>query len=579
MNRNVSEDKLGAPQAGASGTAVLDERQPAWFHIPLKHLLILLACAFFLFFFRMGAQDLWSPDEARYAQVAREMLRSDDWIVLHLNDEIYTEKPPLFFWAVAALSKPFGDVSETTARLPSAAAAALMMLLTYLLGANLLGRREALLGTLVMATSAQFVWIGRIAVLDMLLALFILAALCLFYAGYVKRKWMLYLAGFLCTAPAVLAKGPVGLAVPVVVMLAFLAIEVALGRAPAKKELLRFIVCLPAGLAIVGLFVGPWWRAAYLRSGGVYGSVSILLKQTRGRMIESYSHRQPIFYYLYNILWQLVPWTVFLPLTAWVVRKKGDLRHSQGLRFLLVWFIATFVFFTVVSGKRSQYILPLFPPAGLIIGWALLNCSPLEGVLKERKAFMVPLLVLLIGAAAGLAAFPVASFFFLRAFFWQNLAVAAIVATILFFVARSSVRRPPAFALMWLIAMMTVLASGVFGYLTPEIDTYKSARPFCAKTLDALGRDNAPIFFYRVYRPNINYYMGRSMQRIDSVEQVRQALEEKPRIFLVLEYRRLSSLEAGDKFSIRQITRNQIGSREMVCLMLNRTVAEETESP
>jgi 4-amino-4-deoxy-L-arabinose transferase-like glycosyltransferase len=567
MSGSIS-DKRGTQQV--AGIASPDERQKPWFHIPLKHLLILLACAFFLFFFRMGVQDLWSPDEARYAQVAREMLRSGDWVVLHLNDEIYTEKPPLFYWAVAALSKPFGDVSETTARMPSAAAAALVMLFTYLLGANLLGRREALLGTLVTATSVQCVWIGRIAVLDMLLALFILASLCLFYAGYVKRKWILYLAGFCCVAPAVLAKGPVGLAVPVVVMLSFLAAEVALGAEGAKKELLRFVLCLPAGLAIVGLFVGPWWRAAYLRSGGVYGSVSILLKQTRGRMIESYSHRQPVFYYFYNILWQLIPWTVFLPLTAWAFWRRGDLRRSRGLRFLLVWLVATFVFFSFISGKRSQYILPLFPAAGLIIGWALLKCGALEGRLKERKEFMVPLLVLFAGAAAGLAAFPVASFFFLRGFFLQNLAAAAVLGAILFLVARSAIRRPPAFALAWLVAMMVVLAVGVFGYLTPEIDTYKSARPFCAKTLEALGREDAPLFFYRVYRPNVNYYMGRSMRRLESVEEVQKALEANMKMFLVLEHRRLESLALDDRVSIRQIARDQIGSRDMVCLMLTR---------
>ncbi len=75
------------------------------------HIMLLLAACFFLFFFRMGARDLWTPDEPRYAQVAREMLETGEWLVPHLNGIVYTEKPPLYFWLIALASKPFGDLS------------------------------------------------------------------------------------------------------------------------------------------------------------------------------------------------------------------------------------------------------------------------------------------------------------------------------------------------------------------------------------------------------------------------------------------------------------------------------------
>ena len=71
-----------------------------------------LVCAcYFLLFFKMGARDLWSPDEPRYAQVAREMLETGDWVAPHLNGGVYREKPPLYFWFIAFAAKPFGDGS------------------------------------------------------------------------------------------------------------------------------------------------------------------------------------------------------------------------------------------------------------------------------------------------------------------------------------------------------------------------------------------------------------------------------------------------------------------------------------
>lgn len=570
MNRKENR-QIGEAVSRAEPVNSHERRKPSPFFIPWRHLLIILVCGYFLFFFRMGAHDLWSPDEPRYAQVAREMLRSNDWVVPHLNGEVYTEKPPLYFWLIALASKPFGDVNEMTARMPSAVSALLTMLLTYLLGANLLGRREALLGTLIMATSAQFIWIGRIGVLDMLLALCILATLCLFYAGYANKKPFLYVTGFLFLAPAALTKGPVGIAIPLVVMLTFLIVEVLMRQEGAKRQLLLFCLSLLAGLGLILAIVGPWWRAAYERSGGVYGSASILLKQTRGRMMESYSHRQPLLYYFYNFLWQFIPWTVFLPLSAYALKKIGNPRANRGLRFLLVWFISIFIFFTVISGKRSQYVLPLFPAASLLMGWALSSWNPFEVGLKDRKAFKIPLLLLAIGFAITLIGFPVIALFMLRDFFIFSLAGAATFAILLILAIPRLNVRPPIFALASLVAATTLLVVAVFGYVAPAVDTYKSARPFCMNVQGALADEDA-VFFYKVYRPNINYYMGRNMKKLDSIEDARLALEGRQKVFLVLQYKHLDSLAAGDSLAVEQIARNQIGSRDMVCVKLSRAV-------
>lgn len=535
----------------------------------LRHILLLLLAIYFLFFFRIGARDLWTPDEPRYAQVAREMLHSGDWVVPHLNDEVYPEKPPLYFWLVAVFSKPFGDVTETTARLPSAVSAAILVLLTYWLGLRMTGEREGFWGALILTTSVQFVWVGRMGVLDALLSLCIVAALAAFYAGYAGKRAWLYFLGFVFLVPAVLTKGPVGIAAPVVVMVVFLLVELHLRKEGAGGELAWFGAAAVIGLAITGLAIGPWWHAAFERSGGDYGSSAILLKQTLGRMFESYSHRQPFYYYFVETLWQFLPWTAFVPLALWSLRRNGNLRERLGLRFLVVWFLSVFVFFSLVSGKRSQYILPLFPAGALLMGWAFNSEKPEEGQLRERRKFAVPLLLLVLAAGGGLIALVAAAYLYFRDFLWMTAAGVFFAALIVPMLVMFLHRKPPRTALAC-VAVLTILTGTVFfGYLAPLIDSHKSARSFCNTVLSAVD-ENDPLYFVGMYRPNIHFYMRRSMPRLDTLTEVTDLLEEIDEVFLVLSFRKRDMLDFGPTFRIKEVAHARVGSRHVLCVSVRR---------
>ena len=537
---------------------------------PGQIIVLLIAC-YFLFFFRIGARDLWNPDEPRYAQVAREMMETGEWVVPHLNGEVYTEKPPLYFWLIALISKPFGDVSEVTARLPSAMCAALIVLLTYVLGAKMLDRQAAFFGAVFMATSTQFVWIGRVGTLDMLLTLSILAAMAVFYVAYADKRPLLYAAGFAFLIPGIMTKGPVGITVPLVVMLAFLLTEVFLGKVDAKKQLAWFAVSTVVGLAVIALVVVPWWQAAHERSGGAYGSLSILIKQTKGRMIEAYSHKQPFHYYFGEILWQVLPWTVLIPLTAHAVWKKGNLRQNDGLRFLLVWFLGIFLFFTYVSGKRSQYLLPLFPAGGLILGWALTVSNPFEGLLRERKAFWIPLLALKLGVAVGLAALVVAAYSQAPEHLSTTMIVVFSTGVCLLILIRQCLGRAPGYALTGVAVITLITTATFYGYVAPSvIDKHKSARPFCNRVLEALEEDDG-LYYYRYYKPNINYYMHRRIPVLQSNEHVLEALEASPRIFLGTQCALKDALDKGaaeNGYRIEEFVRTKIGSRDIICVIV-----------
>jgi len=286
-------------------------------------------------------------------------------------------------------------------------------------------------------------------------------------------------------------------------------------------------------------------------------------------MIEAYTHKKPFYYYFGEAVWQFLPWTVLIPLTARAVWKKGDLRRNDGLRFLLVWFLGAFLFFACISGKRSQYLLPLFPAGGLIFGWALTVSNPFEGRLKERRAFSIPLLALALIYIGGLVALVVGAY--LKAPEHLSTALIAVFAAsvCLAILVRQCVSRPPAFALTR-VAVVTVLVGCVFfGYIGPVADKYKSARPFCDKVLDAMEEEDA-LHFYLFYRPNIQFYMRREIPYFESGEQVKAALERSPRIFLVLKQEHRANLDQAaleNNFELEEFTRAKIGSRDIVCFI------------
>jgi hypothetical protein len=150
-----------------------------------------------------------------------------------------------------------------------------------------------------------------------------------------------------------------------------------------------------------------------------------------------------------------------------------------------------------------------------------------------------------------------------------SLALAFAGAAALFLLARKMKNLPPMLALRALLIITTIATAIIFGYVMPEADTYKSARPFCAKVL-AAAEEADPIFFYQVYRPNINYYMGRSMKRLETQKDVWRELDGRPRVFLVLENKRLQNLSARGPVALEQVARDRIGSREIVCVKVSR---------
>ncbi len=181
---------------------------------------IVFIVAGLIFFFHLGTYGLWEPDEARYAEIAREMLVLRDFIVPHLNYVAYVEKPPLLYWLTALSFRTFG-IDEFAARMVPATSALIGVLATFIFADRVMGRRRAVMATAILATAPLYALMAQVLTTDMLLSALTTIAILAFYLHYEEGGrwcWIAYVAMALAT----LTKGPVGVALPALTMLVFL---------------------------------------------------------------------------------------------------------------------------------------------------------------------------------------------------------------------------------------------------------------------------------------------------------------------------------------------------------------------
>lgn len=329
----------------------------------LKLVLVLICLTLYLP--HLGGRDLWAGRETLYAQVARETLEGN-WLIPHFNGEAYVNKPPLYFWVIALLSKPWGDVTEFTLRLPSALAAVGTVLVVFSLGETLIGAGGGFLAGLILASSPEFQKYACVAKLEMLLTFFISASLACFYFGLNStankpstdkgrdKRWY-FLWGWFFLALSVLTKGIGIILVPPVLGLYLF----------SRKELHRWREMEPllGGLIFIALLSG-WLLPAQL-----YGGVSY----TEG-MLGHFGHHmgrpinffKPVFYTAETLAGTL-PWSLIL-IAIYTYWKNSRLAGREPLKFAGLWFLTIFVIFSLIMSKRSRYLLPLYPAVALMLG-------------------------------------------------------------------------------------------------------------------------------------------------------------------------------------------------------------------
>jgi 4-amino-4-deoxy-L-arabinose transferase-like glycosyltransferase len=315
---------------------------------------------------RLGGPSLWDIDEGNNSDAAREMFESGDWVVPRFNNEIRYDKPVLLYWLQAGCYATFG-VNEFAARLPSALAALLTILVTYELGRGMFGGSAGLLAGVALGSCPSFCASAHFANPDALLNLFTALTLWCWWQDYAGRGRAWYVMGSVAAGLGVLAKGPVGLVLPLSVLGLFY-LWSRQWRRLMDRRLPWAVLAFLAAAAPWYIWVGVETKGHWLLEFWQHHNYERAL-----RPLEN--HRGPVGYYLLVLLAGFAPWSVFLGPTAWLtwrqVHRGADMVLRPAFQFLVCWFAVYFVFFSIVSTKLPNYILPLYPPTAVLTGYCL----------------------------------------------------------------------------------------------------------------------------------------------------------------------------------------------------------------
>lgn len=320
-----------------------------------------MAASAFAFSFGLGALGFLGPDEPRYAEVAREMFVSGDYISTRLCGCLWFEKPALAYWMSAAGYHLFG-VNEFAARVPTAATALVTVALLYL-AVSLNGSRTfALAATLVLATSGIFIAYARVATPDMILTAAITAALLAAFQATkskLRARTVCWTLSFLFMGLAVLAKGLVG----IVLVFAILGIYLSVA---GQLKFLRWRECV-LGLLVFLAVAGTWYLPVTMRHGWSFIEEFFIRHHFQRYTSNEFGHPQPIYFFFLVAAAGLTPWTFFLvPAIARLRSLKGS--RDSLLALAWIWAVVPVLFFSFSESKLPGYILPVFPALAVIVG-------------------------------------------------------------------------------------------------------------------------------------------------------------------------------------------------------------------
>ncbi|MEA3454984.1 MAG: glycosyltransferase family 39 protein [Campylobacterota bacterium] len=341
--------------------------------------LLLIAALFFGFYFNLGGVPLFDLDEGAFSEATREMLASGNYLTTYLNGELRFDKPILIYWLQALSVTGFG-LNEFALRLPSAIAATIWVILLYYFTKHFYTRQTALMAAFMMATALQITIIAKAAIADSLLNLLIASSMFLIYLYTVDRKQSTLYGIFILIGLGALTKGPVAILVPLSVSFLFLA---------SKKELGLWVkmVFNPIGILLFLLVAAPWYILEYLDQGQAFID-GFFFKHNLNRFNTSFEgHSGSLFYYIPVLLVGLLPYTTLL------LRSFRDLRSwfdDDLLRFLAIWFLFVFLFFSFSGTKLPHYVIYGYTPLFILMAITI------SKIKSDKLLFLPPLMLFVI---------------------------------------------------------------------------------------------------------------------------------------------------------------------------------------
>ena len=504
----------------------------------------LLILCFFTFFLGLGRQAITDSDEGYYAEASREMLETGDWLTPHFNYENRFEKPVLYYWLTAATYLITGP-DEAAARFWSAMSGVGVVLLTWAIIPGPIRKDAGWLAGAIVASSFGCFALARWALPDLPLTFFITltiwSSLRALERAMRSEPWLSAwaLAG-LGAGLGFLTKGPVALAIPVVVLV------------PVWWRFRRSIRLDPRGLALAAAIVAvvglPWYVAMWREHGSVYVQ-SFFVGDNIDRFTTSrFNDARPVWYYLAVLLGGMLPWSIYLAM--FTARAAFDLvrrtwKPSDFQWVLLTWAVMPLLFYTVSVGKQPRYILPVLPPVAVLLAQALTDRIEASRARPERPQpalragtwITALLFVLLAGLFIRLQPLFINTFQVLT---WTAAVIS--VACAIAFVTLALTQRWSMFHVVAPAAAVVLLLAAQFGALAGR-------RPEAVEQMAALVRANRtanePVCIYNVFVRNLTFYTHVRLVQAFDAEQAAQLARQSQRVLFVAKAADVKAIEAS----------------------------------
>ena len=503
--------------------------------LPRRAWIALAVILAIVWFANLDVRKLQHPDEGRYAEIAREMLASGDWVTPRLDGLKYFEKPPLQYWLTAASFKAF-EQDEWTARLPGVIAGFLTVAVVAATGAAIASVPIGLYAGMALAGSVWLFGISHLVTLDALLTFWLTLSLCAFLRGQharaspvQQRNWM-WLA-YAAAAGGMLTKGLVALLIPFATLVVYTLVT--RDRTPWRR--LHF----GSGLVVLVVLAAPWFVLVSLRNPEF--ARFFFIHEHFERFLTT-EHRRV------GAWWYFVPMFVagFLPWTGiFLWRLRPGWRHAAvdasgfaWAKFCIVWTAFVFVFFSLSGSKLPSYILPMFPAAALVLG-AQLQTISMRTLAAWTAALAASTLALWVATIVGwprlaqVLADPRTP----RALYdalghWVNIAlgVASVGYAIGFFAFRRKDERGrslgiAALSLATILAMQAAFSgSDVFRATRSAADLVTMLENAANPPYDP----SAPFFQLRMYDQTLPFYLGRTTTLVEYRDELGPGLDAEP---------------------------------------------------
>ena len=521
-------------------------------------------------------RDLWNPDEPRYMEVAREMVVLGEHVLPHLNGEVYREKPPLFFWLAGLLWR--AGLGYNSGRIVTILATMGTLLLLYFALARHYGGRTALIACCAVLSTVLMIDFAKLGVLDPLLMFLVALAVV---AGYRalhhegRGAWRWWCGSYAAMGFGTLTKGPVGILVPGLVLLAYGLVNRKAVKAGGWAHL--------AGAALYVAVVAAWLVPACI-SGGEDYTRTILFKQNLGRAVRSYSHRKPPHYYILRFVPYFFPWSLITPLAA-VAAVRQWRRTGEGFPLLAVsWLVVPIAFFSAVSGKRMNYVVPVMPAVGMLCAWYLTLAPEIKGsFLRAEKwlfcaafgcvAVLAVLLMgmVLVGPVIVQKKYPDADFARQVASFLnpgRTVAALLMLAAVLAVSARKAFApsAPSTRKAIALVAAVMLLSLAMDLFLVPAVNTFKSGREFSLAVVRHAAGGKTVYMWRSDYAGVYNLYTGYVRMPIIEDEGELMELLKRSDVLVISADKRIKEVLSPGQLREWLLLREVVGHRAMILM-------------